>query len=186
MNDQKKTDKDAIDDKLFVTEEKEYGDKYKSHLLEQYKLCVLMADKVSSRRSLANNFFLSLNTLLITIIGILTRLGPSFTAFNFWWVVIASIAGILFCLCWHVTIRYYRELNEAKFTVINSIEKKLPVAAFDAEWEYLTTGKKTLKYPHLTKVERWVPLVFALLYSVLMIIAFLLANEAFFQRLFDP
>jgi len=86
MSNGKKTANDALKDKLFVNEEKDYGDKYKSHLLEQYKLCVVMADKISSRRATANNFFVSLNTLLITVIGILSRLGSSFAAFYFWWV----------------------------------------------------------------------------------------------------
>jgi len=175
MHNNRKTDNDNLTNELFVTQETDYGEKYKSHLLEQYKLCVAMADKISSRRSTANNFFLSLNTLLITVIGILSRLGSSFAVFNLWWVVIASFAGILFCLCWAVIIRCYRELNNAKFKVINAIEKKLPVSAFEAEWNFLKPENKTTKYPQLTRVERWVPIIFAALYVALIIIALVLA-----------
>lgn len=161
--------------KLFATDENGYSKNYKQHLLEQYKLCVKMADEVSSRRSNANNFFLTLNTLLITAIGILAKLGSSFIAFNFWWIVISSFAGVLFCICWFSCIRSYKELNEAKFKVINLVEKKLPVAAFKVEWDYLTKGKKTVKYPHLTRIERWVPVVFVVLYAVLIGITLTLA-----------
>ena len=112
---------------LFIIDEKTYGKNYKKHLLEQYKLCVEMADKISSRRSTANSFFLSVNTLLITAIGILSRLGSSFATFSSLWGVMTSIAGILFCWTWLVTIQRYRDLNDAKFNVINAIERRLPV-----------------------------------------------------------
>jgi hypothetical protein len=180
MNKAEKNDNDYVKKHLFVTQEKEYGDKYKSHLLEQYKLCVLMADKNSSRRVDANNFFLSLNTLLIAIIGILSRLGPSFIAFYLWWTIIASFAGILFCWIWRINIGCYRALSEAKFKVINVIEQKLPVVAFETEWKYLNPESKDSKYPQLTKVERWIPLIFTALYLALIMIALTLASPTFF------
>ena len=39
-------------------------------LLEQYKLYVEMTDRISQRRMNANTFFISVNTLLLTIITI--------------------------------------------------------------------------------------------------------------------
>jgi len=165
-----------LETQLFAVDEKTYGRNYKKHLLAQYKLCVEMADKISSRRSTANNFFLSVNTLLITAIGILSRFGSSFATFSLWWIVITSFAGILFCWTWLVTIRCYRNLNDAKFKTINAIEQKLPVAAFDVEWRCLNPENKTTKYPQLTKVERWVPLIFAFLYFVLMLIGLVAAT----------
>jgi hypothetical protein len=44
---------------------------YKIHILEQYKIYVEMADRISSRRNLANVFFLTINTTLITVVGFL-------------------------------------------------------------------------------------------------------------------
>ena len=159
---------------LFVIDEKKYGKEYKKHMLEQYKLYVDMADKIQSRRSTANNFFLTVNTLLITAVGILTRLGSSFVSFNLYWVAITSFAGILFCWTWLVTIKCYRNLSDAKFRIINAIERKLPVAAFDIEWACLTQQDKDSKYPELTKVEKWVPIIFGFLYFVLIVIGVLL------------
>lgn len=162
---------DNIGKELFVFDEKTYGSEYRKHLLEQYKICVETADKISSRRSAANNFFLSINTLLFTAIGLLSRLGSGFTTFTFVWVVVASAAGILFCWTWLSTIQCYRKLNSAKFEVINKIEQKLPVKAFETEWAILTADDMTEKYPQLTQVERWVPKIFTLLYLVLALIA---------------
>jgi len=160
----------VLESQLFGVDEKKYGKDYKKHLLDQYKLCVEMADKISSRRCTANNFFLSVNTLLLTAIGILSRFGSSFAALSLWWLVITSAAGILFCWAWLLTIRCYRDLNDAKFKTINAIEQKLPAAAFNVEWALLNPENKATKYPQLTKVERWVPRIFIFLYLVLMLI----------------
>ena len=51
--------------------EEEYGENYKAHLLEQYKLYVEMADRISARRQTANSFFLSINTAIIALISYL-------------------------------------------------------------------------------------------------------------------
>jgi len=166
-----------LEAQLFVFDEKTYGRNYKKHLLEQYKLCVEMADKISSRRCTANNFFLSVNTLLLTAIGILSRFGSSFATLSLWWLVITSVAGTLFCWAWLVTIRCYRDLNEAKFKIINVIEQKLPATAFNVEWALLSPENKATKYPQLTKVERWVPLIFIFLYLVLMLVGIALSTS---------
>lgn len=54
---------------LFKTKPEDYRLKYGDDLFEQYKLYVEMADRVSERRATANNFFLTANTLLVSIFG---------------------------------------------------------------------------------------------------------------------
>ena len=171
---------------LFTVREKDYGDKYKAHLLEQYKLCVSMADKNSSRRAAANNFFLSLNTLLITIIGILSNLGSDFIKVNLGWVVLAALAGVMFCWIWRANIGCYRALNEAKFKVINAIEQKLPVSAFESEWNCLNQKDARVKYPQLTKLEMRIPIIFMAIYIALVTISlFLIIQNALGWQLFN-
>lgn len=165
---------DFPDSQLFSFDEKAYGSNYKKHLLEQYKLCVEMADRISSRRSTANKFFLSINTLLVSVIGALSRLGSNTIPFNLLWAILASVAGILFCWCWATTIRSYRDLNTAKFTVINAIEKRLPASAFTCEWKCLNPEKKASEYRPLTAVEYWVPIIFAALYVLLIVVILIL------------
>ena len=178
-NNKAKINGENMENSHFFSDEKLYGKEYRKHLLEQYKLCVQMADKISSRRCSANNFFLSVNTLFLTAIGILSKLGFEFSLFNISWIIIVSFSGILLCWTWLVTIRCYRNLNEAKFEIINRIEEKLPVKAFETEWALLTGERKTDKYPHLTRVERWVPRIFSFLYLVLIFLVFL---STLFQR----
>src|SRR5262245_9792406 len=42
---------------------------FQNHLLEQYKLYVEMADRISQRRGTANTFFLTVNTAIIGALG---------------------------------------------------------------------------------------------------------------------
>lgn len=171
---------------LSAVDEKSYGSNYKKHLFMQYKLCVEMADRTSSRRITANNFFLSVNTVLVAVIGALSRLGSISISYSLLWAIIASVAGVLFCLCWATTIRRYRDLNNAKFNVINAIEKKLPASAFTSEWKYLCRGKNADEYRHLTAVEYWVPMIFAALYVLLIIVVSILSWNFLSHGLLDP
>jgi len=45
--------------------EKEYGTSYRDHLLAQYQLYVEGMEKISDRRQNANNYFITINTVLI-------------------------------------------------------------------------------------------------------------------------
>ena len=53
---------------VFSESKAKYGEKYDEHLLQQYLLYVQMADKISERRSLANTFFLTANTAILSAI----------------------------------------------------------------------------------------------------------------------
>ena len=46
---------------LFDKNEKDYGNDYKEHLFEQYKLYVESVEKTSDRRQHANNYFITIN-----------------------------------------------------------------------------------------------------------------------------
>ena len=46
---------------------------FQEHLLEQYKMYVEMADRISQRRNLANVFFLTLNTSIVTGFGFVVQ-----------------------------------------------------------------------------------------------------------------
>lgn len=169
------SEKNPLDD-LFEMSSSEYGEKYKDHLLDQYKLYVQMADKISDRRSTANNFFLSVNGFLLSIMGILPQLKSGLLNFNLVWLGGVAAIGIIFCIAWMTLIRSYNKLNEAKFTVIGALEKKLPAPVYDVEWKYLTAGKKkkkrfgiNVRYFPLTLIESWVPAICIILYIGLII-----------------
>lgn len=159
----------SIESELFAVEEKVYGSEYKKHLLGQYKLYVEMADKICSRRSSANTFFLTANTFLVAIIGLSSKLEEIPSTVDLCWVVLASAAGILLSFGWYRIIRSYCQLSESKYLIINMIESRLPLAVYRAEWSYLSPMEEQPRYTQLTSLERYIPVIFAGLYLALMI-----------------
>ena len=53
----------------------EYGEDYRAHLLEQYKLYVEMADRVSQRRDQSNRFYVTIVSALAAIVVVIARFG---------------------------------------------------------------------------------------------------------------
>lgn len=134
---------------------------------ELYKLAVEMADRVSARRTSANNFFVALHGLLATVIGLIGFANAS-TAGAATPTLITGVAGIVLCVAWWLGLRSYRDLNAAKFKVITSLEASFPVHLFGDEWKYLKDDQVRSwrgRYSEQGTVERIVPVVFGGLYA---------------------
>lgn len=144
-----------------------YGSKeqYFDHIFAQYRIFVEMADKISSRRNLANTFFLMLHTFLIASADLIFEKGPRIT--NLWLNVFPLIAVLALCYVWWRLIKSYRQLNSAKYKVIGEYERRLPSSPYwSAEWKALGKGHNPKLYKPLTDVENWVPVIFAILYVI--------------------
>ncbi len=135
--------------------------------LEQYKLYVQTAENVSEKRQTANKYFLSLNSFLLVLSGYLTTL-----KFEVWHLIIA-IAGIIICLLWIFNLQSYRQLNSAKYKVIHNMEKRLPIKLFDDEWTLLDRGKNKKTYFKLSVIEQGVPIIFTILYWIILFLIIL-------------
>ncbi len=161
-----------MDQSLYKVPATEYGDQYHSHLIEQYKLYVQMADKISERRQSTNSFFLTVNTALIAFLGIVAEpnvgSNPSVTANPpLPWALVISAAGVILCYSWYRLVRSYKGLNSGKFKVIHAIEAKLPASLYDAEWEAVGRGRDRKLYLPFTNIEPVIPWMFATLYIAL-------------------
>src|SRR5215204_6700147 len=118
-----------LDEALYKTPASDYGAEYQNHLLEQYKLYVQMADKISERRQSANSFFLTVNTALITFVGLVASpdeggetgivASPPLP-----WVLVVAAAGVVLCYSWYRLVRSYRDLDSGKFMVVPAIESR--------------------------------------------------------------
>ena len=64
-------------------------------------------------------------------------------------------------------MRSYRQVAQAKYKVIHRLERRLPAALFETEWEILGRGKDAKRYYPLSRVEKNVPLIFILLYLII-------------------
>lgn len=158
-----------------------------SAILDLYKTAVEMADRTSARRAGANSFFLTLNTALAAVVGIVssarTPRSPgnagSSDAFG---LVATAVAGSVLAFVWWLLLRYYRRLNKAKFEVIIKLEQRLPVQPFTDEWAILRPAppaagdnppkwtrwwRREVKHREATVVEQVVPFVFVGIYVAL-------------------
>ena len=156
-----------LEDDLFKVSPTEYGEAYQAHLLEQYKLFVESADRISQRRQQANSFFLTINTALLAVLGgILSRGGQSLGQ---WWFLPVAAVGLVLCYAWYRLVLSYKGLNAGKFEVIHAIEEKLPLSLFDAEWRQVGEGRDPKKYKPFSEIETWIPWIFAALYSAMIV-----------------
>ena len=145
----------------------QYGGKdlYITHVFEQYKLYIEMADRISSRRNLANTFFLTLHTLLLGASAFFYEKGPQIA--NMRVVIVPLLGALALCYVWWRMILSYRQLNAAKYRVIGEYERVLPSSPYwAAEWKALGEGKNPKIYRSLSDVENWVPVLFGLFYVI--------------------
>lgn len=147
---------------LSIASDRMPGVKDAGHYFELYKLAVEMADRVSARRITANAFFLTVNTALLAFI--------STSPMNLLWLVASG--GIAISATWWVLLKSYRDLNEAKFNVITSMEENLETKIFGDEWKKLKEDRPKGwrgRYAELSSVERVVPIIFATLYAIVFV-----------------
>ncbi len=133
-------------------------------IFEQYKLCVEMADRISSRRDTANAFFLTLNSIFFgTAASFVDKIN---SIPNKWMLILPLSVLLLQSFFWWRLIISYKQLNSAKFQVISELEQKLPAAPYGrAEWTYLLKeGKDRNVYWPLTHLESKIPWIFFLGY----------------------
>jgi hypothetical protein len=139
---------------------KDYGEHFQEHLLEQYKLFVETSLDVTTKRLESHRFHLTLNSVVFGIASYLTTL-------NLYAVVILfSCVGILISYVWRKNLLAYKELNKAKFKVILELEAYLPACIFKYEEKH-----SLKKYHGLTSTEKWYPIIFMVLYVSVIIVA---------------
>jgi len=135
---------------------------YQAAILEQYKIYVEMADRISQRRALTNTFFLTLNTAVFTTAGALLGHKPEGQV---WWLLFPLAMLLGECFAWFYLLRSYRLLNTAKYQVIGAFETRLPASPYwRAEWTALGEGRDPKRYWPLSHIESWIPIFFAALY----------------------
>lgn len=134
--------------------------RYHMAVMEQYRVYVESADRVSARRNTANAFFLSGNTALLTLLGAATTVETHRIPVAV--IVCVLAAALCQCLIWGIQARSYRVLSSAKWAVVAELERRLPALAYSsAEW---VTALPSRRYRPLTRIERWIPALFAALH----------------------
>jgi len=162
---------DEIRSALWNDPEKYSDSPYQRDLFEQYRLCLQMADKVSERRGLTNNIFLTFNSAGAAALAV------SYQSIGDVQAVVILAIGMVLCFAWGFLLRSYRSLNTAKFKVIGVMEERLPASPFwAAEWNALGQGKDWRKHLPLSPLETIVPIGFGVAYALLAIVTIVSAT----------
>jgi hypothetical protein len=128
-----------------------------------FELYLATAEKVSDRRAQANSWMLSVNSAIVALYGYLQSDKMAAQRAVWFWVIPA--AGAIVCLAWWALLKSYRELNRAKFAVLEELETDLPASPFGREREiYKEDGRRSL-----SQVESLIPVCFGLLYLIMLI-----------------
>lgn len=134
-------------------------------LFEQYKLYMQSASEISDRRQKANEYFLTVNTILVSLIVFISQYekvkNPELI------ISFIAVIGIINSIITYFMIRSYKQLNSAKFKIIHELEDDLPANLYSYEWELLGKGKDRKKYWPFSHLELKIPLLFGVVYAVL-------------------
>jgi predicted small integral membrane protein len=144
----------------------------RKELIDSYRFLCQDSELLGSRRQALNNFFLSLNSMLIAGIGMMIKEAVERslrqTALTGIMVFIAQLAaaGLLLAWHWRGLIRNYAGLQRANDTIARTIESKLAVSVLSAR-RMLTTRD----HISLAEMESHIALIFTIIYSAIVISA---------------
>lgn len=127
-------------------------------LLEQYRIAVDIADRMTARKETSNKLFISAHAVIFTYLA--SQEFYSNTS------LFVPVFGIFLCFIWVSIIRNYKILNNAKFEVIEEMETRLPWNVFKSEWDKLGRGRNKNIYQNMSSLELKIPFLFALLYFI--------------------
>ena len=141
---------------------------YREQLLEQYKLFHATIERISDRRQQTNGYFITINTLFISFIGVISKETGLLTSPL--WLAVLSLVGILICRSWYRALVAYKHVNKAKFAVLHEIEERFPMNLFKYEWEKMGRGENKKEYATFTGVELHIPAMFGVVYLALLLV----------------
>lgn len=160
------------------------------HSFDEFKLYYDSTEKVTDRRLDTNRWNYSICIAILVAIATITN----WTLTNpvLLWVglaadVLLSLMAILFCALWIGQIRDFKNLNNAKFNVLNEMAPKVEFdtanpgqvtsfCPFDREWKKLTelhalqeVGRSNIVALKSSNIEYFIPKAFAALFLAVLI-----------------
>lgn len=148
---------------LHVQSEKEYGEAYREHFLEQYKMAIQGIDYTSKWKHFVNNYFLTIHTVFLAAIGLSVardKIMVSVVAHQ-----VVPIIGMFIAITWWIMVRSSNDVLAAKFSILHSIERHLPLALYKTEWEILGASSSSAR--RMVFIEASVPCLFFVFYGLI-------------------
>jgi hypothetical protein len=146
-------------------------DAERQELLQVYTMYAESALRLSELRANQNNYYIAVNTAAVGAIGYF-YLNSSEKLLVLW--IFLGIGGTLINACWLAATKSYRNINKAKFLIIQDYEKRLRESPFTKEWQIV---KKNIVHFSISNTEMIVGFAFLLAH-----LAFLLVSLSSFLR----
>jgi hypothetical protein len=151
---------------------------------ELYKIMVASSEALVGRRQAVNTFFLTINGLLLTAVGLFVRTGgQAHLRLHGVAIFVLALAGFIICFAWRSLIISFGQLNTGKFKIINEMERELAASIFAAEWEALERGENPAVYRTFTSREIYIPILLGCLYLLTVVLSGLVVIGAWHPRL---
>lgn len=157
---------------------------------DEFKLFYESAEKVTDRRIVANRWNYSICIAILGAIAAIINWGlakPSFLITSVVGVIILAGMAALYCSLWIGQIRDMKELNNAKFTVLNQMaphisfsevnnDERISFRPFEKEWDALKNAQiaqevRSIKIIALksSNIEYLIPKAFRILFVLIML-----------------
>lgn len=126
-------------------------------LFDMYRLLIEDAGALRAARRDTNNFFMTLNTAGLGVIGFLMSEKLDH-------VTVAALCGamLITSMIWLRSIGHYSRLVSVKFKIIKKLEDQLPFQPTQEEWALFAKGRRNQGNSHS---EKLVPFLFMLGYA---------------------
>lgn len=157
---------------------------------DEFKLYYEATEKVTDRRIETNRWNYSICIAMLVAVAVLTKW--SLTTAHLLWigfaaVAILSVMAVLFCALWVGQIRDFKKLNNAKFTVLNSMAPNVEFdpenpgaivsyCPFEKEWNKLSelnaldeVGKANIVALKSSNIEYFIPKAFGVLFAAVFV-----------------
>lgn len=142
----------------------------KKDLFNYYKLYLESVERISDRRSEANKFFITINTVLLSLGGIFLKIFEGNSSMLLSFLYILLLFGVMISIIFFFLINSYKQLNSGKFRIIHNLEKKLLLQLYTNEWKELDEGKNFRKYMPFSYIEIYIPIIFGFFYLIILIL----------------
>ncbi len=140
-----------------------------ARLFEQYKLYQQTSENLTQQEQKTNEFFLSINTALLTFSGAVIGFSDMPAENKFLILLVAMLAGILFNRAWCRKIEQLKIINRAKMRMLNLIEQNLPLRLFDEEYVIMKDDPSG-PYKNTVADKEAVPHSFNFLYGLIVVL----------------
>ncbi|NPA26905.1 MAG: hypothetical protein GXO36_04840 [Chloroflexi bacterium] len=142
---------------------------------DEYRLFVESTQFLTERRQEANRTYLTVNTLLFGLLAFLLRDANLDASAQTLAVLPVLLVGLLVCWTWAAMLKQYKALIAWRYQQLMAMEKALPdlYGMYTKEWETFFRPFLGQERFGFSRLEVWLPRLFAGLYGVYGLLFFL-------------